>query len=872
MTMLHDGKQFVFVERKKTLQLAESCGLGVVEEETYLTGYQIYIIEQWLCDRSITSNTIKVFTGDQNHYIKVCVIRISTAELQHPRPEIQAFFNTHTPLKFKPTPLGEIMLTDPSELPFDMDMVLVPDGDYDKWINQAYVNINLRRTNCTGRSALNLRKPNPASEEKFRSIYKIAETVPFERAVISLVTVAQVALYLFNLLKKEYIDGLICNETTQAFWQFYTKYHPHKSPEYQLKEPWMEPHLLAALISKLVLCRNKLHAYNFTTIKDPFADYEHFRFDIEEYQRAKNLRRTKMIDLETLEKLNEHTVGQLKVRNVIKSKLDDISGISNSPLFTESSDPEVFRHHATIESLRAIWRPRLKSIPTLNQGSGHHGSGSGGGGSDSSGSGSGGARNATHHLGATSSGSGDLEKAPHDIIHMIKDVSARTTRTSGAAAEILSKFAGSLPWVDNNKTSGSSNVRSNSKLHQQQQRIIPPPPPPPPPPPLRTMHNSSVVTDTSVQVTDPSGFSTVEDILYPPTRTALNKISNVTNDNVLSSDDELYNSSYRSDSDIPPWRLIPERQDTPIDQQQQNELVTASPGSLPSSDGPRSDVAIHDVSDFTPVPQPHRPPRHTRSVSDSIVPVSVFFSSALPSHHGMSHEDVDDDDATDDDYLDETIPFHRTHSLTMIPTTTLSDDDNNMEDGVGDLFLSDSADELQSQQQRPTVTMDIQTYLLFEKLQRQHVALRQAYGDLQKVAKGYEDRATQLRNTYLRRSAEFEQIERAARQAMDEQHETELRLKDVEDGSAKLHYELNVLNENLKDVEDNVSTFYNKVSLLEHKMHDSQQSITTMLIIGNYFDYYWRKIKGWMMGGATTATATATATTTTTTTTTSTFH
>ena len=44
---LHDGKQFVFVERKKTLQLAESCGLGVVQEEAFLVGYQIYIIEQW---------------------------------------------------------------------------------------------------------------------------------------------------------------------------------------------------------------------------------------------------------------------------------------------------------------------------------------------------------------------------------------------------------------------------------------------------------------------------------------------------------------------------------------------------------------------------------------------------------------------------------------------------------------------------------------------------------------------------------------------------------------------------------------------------------------------------------------------------------
>lgn len=142
------------------------------------------------------------------------------------------------------------MLTDPSELPYDMDMVLVPDGDYDHWINQAYVNINLRRTNCTGRSALNLNKPkwerlqlnkenivfiwnlfSPASEEKFRSIYKIADAVSFESAVINLVRVAQIALYIFNLLKKDYIDGLICNETTKALWEFYTKYNPHKSPE-----------------------------------------------------------------------------------------------------------------------------------------------------------------------------------------------------------------------------------------------------------------------------------------------------------------------------------------------------------------------------------------------------------------------------------------------------------------------------------------------------------------------------------------------------------------------------------------------------------------------------------------------------------------
>lgn len=111
-------------------------------------------------------------------------------------------------------------------MPYDTDMVLIPDGDYDKWIKQAYVNINLRRTNCMGRSSLNLRPPNSASEEKFRSIYKIADSAIFDDAVINLVSLVQIALYLFKLLNRDYIDGLICNQTTSALWAFYNKYEP----------------------------------------------------------------------------------------------------------------------------------------------------------------------------------------------------------------------------------------------------------------------------------------------------------------------------------------------------------------------------------------------------------------------------------------------------------------------------------------------------------------------------------------------------------------------------------------------------------------------------------------------------------------------
>lgn len=42
-----DKKRFVFAERSKSLQIAATCGLSVISEQQVLTGYQIYIVEQW---------------------------------------------------------------------------------------------------------------------------------------------------------------------------------------------------------------------------------------------------------------------------------------------------------------------------------------------------------------------------------------------------------------------------------------------------------------------------------------------------------------------------------------------------------------------------------------------------------------------------------------------------------------------------------------------------------------------------------------------------------------------------------------------------------------------------------------------------------
>ncbi|SAM06869.1 hypothetical protein [Absidia glauca] len=893
---MSDLKKFVFSERKKALDVASHCGLGILEEETELEGYRIYVVEQWICDRKTHSNTVKVFTGDKSHKIKVCVIGITTADLQHARPDVKRLFSNSTPLKYKSTSKGQILLTDPSELPYDMDMVLIPDGDYDRWIRQACVNINLRRTNCTGRSAFNLRKPNPASEEKFRSLYKIADAVDFEDAVINLVTLAQTALYLFNLLRRDCVDGLICDETNAAFGEFYRKYQPYKGSTVTLKQQ-------VALYDPTVLLEGALDGAtpfdisNHKTIKDPFADWDEFAMDIGTYQQIKGLRQTKVIDLDTLKKLDEYHMGPLRVRKAIKSKLDDISGINNYPLFGEDYNPEVFRDHATIDSLRGIWRPRLKN----NIGS-------------------------------------DSDKQPHELLHIIKEVSARTTKTSGAAAEILSKVAGSLSWGSNNSP-GDKNASSTPKNNSNQGNsgsgnnnhgdLN-----------GNTLHNIATGVYTSAPIvqspysdidgTSPftnggntSGISgstgATDDLVIGRSAKHAHRqslsVGRIETDNGYSdtrntgkameilpqpNEPETQQNSAKTNNDKD--LLEHSRLATPShtkDNYDQHILISPSPSpephsnitgtgsaqattSIPPVNEARQPQKMDDMNpgqigggDFVKYEEPRLPVRleRSRSVDENSMLsfrlhgarnnyVSFKDNSTIRSDLAQydSGDDQDSDFWYDEDDGDSHSPiveeddqlstfsapdynkilFRRPKSISAISQLQQSRSSEQPK-RQGRMGLEGRLDDIPL-----TSHMDVETYLLYERLRQQHSELECKYQQLQSLSKGYEDMAKQLRTTYTRRLTEFEQIERHFKLIVDDQVDMEKQLKRVEDDSAKLHYELNVLNDNLIEREENVAGFYNKLEMLEKRMRDDQQSLTTFFIMGNFFKYYWQKMTGFI--------------------------
>lgn len=600
------------------------------------------------------------------------------------------------------------------------------------------------------------------------------------------------------------------------------------------------------------MCRNKLQDYNFTTLKDPFADYDTFRFDIGDYQRYKNIKVTKFIDLETLGKLNEHAFSQLKVRKVIKSKLDDISGITNSPLFNETSDPEVFRHHSTIESLRAIWRPKLK----------------------------GGLLHST-----TTTSSATDQQQPNELMHMLK----RTTRTGGAAVDMLSRVAGSIPWInttadnskrDSNASRSPTGTTTTTSAAQFTDNVVLSPSPlnqsrvesqtssshslPPQQAAVDEGYNvaSRIATPVrkpsplSIQTTNTSSNNTPP-VTYTTTPTYTNNSTPLANasssDDIPESDIKRVISPDHLDQDIPSYVqssaastavvASPSPPTPSVPKLRVSKSTDTTTTSTPRSTTPSSSASIKqqtkEEGDFVPyiVPPPknhaNRPTiRHSRSVSDSILLDAVFIHALKENNKLQSLRSAFGSYIPTRQSLDR---YHRRSQTTSaLPSSSKEEP------------ASSTVGQEQEISTRPAATMNVHTYMTYERLCQKQRILQRTYEEIKTMANLYERTAAHLKETYEKRSLEFDVIQKDSRLVMDEQNETERRLKDVEDNSAKLHYELKVLNDKLKDIEDNVGTFYGKVGLLERKMDDSQQSITTMLIIGNYFNHYWIKIRQWI--------------------------
>ncbi|KAF4592041.1 Sin3 complex subunit [Ophiocordyceps camponoti-floridani] len=325
-----DWRYLVFPDPVAFRYLEEEAEVRIVDRRRILHGYELYVVEQWVCSRTSPTLVIATYTGDASHVISVGVLAVPVDELMWPmrlRIYLRAAQQHHA--RPKKTKLGELLVTNLSSFPSALTVISVPDGDFRKYRYLFTVNEDLRRLGCSGRSAMTLTEPTEATQVKFYHLYRTSDRIPLLQSVTELVKLCQVALYLFEKLEPEYIDGLLCDVTESAIGDWWTEV----GAEHYNFEPTdgiLGPSTVAALLGLLMGARNRLHWYGAPVSKDVF-DMDHTKRGVAYFQKQQKLEKTRRLDRQTLFKLHTVTAKAAAgegwgVQKAVKSTVTEIGG------------------------------------------------------------------------------------------------------------------------------------------------------------------------------------------------------------------------------------------------------------------------------------------------------------------------------------------------------------------------------------------------------------------------------------------------------------------------------------------------------------------------------------------------------------------
>lgn len=369
-------------------------------QEIDVNGFEIYIVEQWATERQI-STVITSYTGNSQDTIHAVQVVLPKDPLKWPESLRNYYHNLTTFAQPKIMSKGTLFITNLPSVPSTLNLLHVECGDVRVIWKNFEVNLDLKRLQCGGRSALLLCASSKAAEDKFSQLYKIAMCPTSRRPylqesdqddhaphsslsladsyhpVIELITLIQISLGYFDLFHHQK-DGLLCNDTISAINQWWDKFGKFYLGVGRPKnEGPLGPTTTTALISLVLSCYFKMKVEDCVFSKDPFEETQ-FYSSIHTFQKKYSISRESAtyLDDKTLEKLFEVSAKTsntdiFKFKKVVKSTVQDIAGRGNpmhlsNEILTTDLDTFVKKLHGG--SLGLLWkskgrpRRRLRNI------------------------------------------------------------------------------------------------------------------------------------------------------------------------------------------------------------------------------------------------------------------------------------------------------------------------------------------------------------------------------------------------------------------------------------------------------------------------------------------------------------------------------
>lgn len=299
-----------------------------IAEVTTASGFEIYLIDQWIRSRKIGS-FISVFTGNQESVVNVVKFTVIKKLAEKYPPRFQEYLSelilSHATYK-KMTQMGDspdlgvgsvdiqhneyLMVTNLNAFPRNLNLIAATHGDSRSAISRYMINSNLRMFYCGGRSlSLLAERVSDSCAGRFRQMYRMnSEAVPADFAILELVNLVQTCLFYYDLLDAEYADGLLCQKTEDAIESWWNLIGlPVFNIKPDMKSGILSSKTVSAIISLTVSVKLRLQMFGSCDVpKDPF-DFENFMLSIGQFQKQIGIHKKRKLDLTTLLRLFSYT-------------------------------------------------------------------------------------------------------------------------------------------------------------------------------------------------------------------------------------------------------------------------------------------------------------------------------------------------------------------------------------------------------------------------------------------------------------------------------------------------------------------------------------------------------------------------------------
>lgn len=365
--------------------------IDIVDQSTYLSGFQLNVVEQWLAQRHPYYQSMIIYTGDPNHRLEVSVYSINQTcddEYSSIQPLIDQYeFDGLKPFDCE---LGVIYIAIISNLPPVLNLIPVPEGILKRHMNVIVSNFNLKRMDCMPRTAMIQTTITVSILDKLTHIYHLSHI----SQVNKLINLVQVALFLFGLFNSHWMDGLLCDKTLEALRTFHKTYEkigerkrilpsglnassPSDTISRHKHTPsifWDEDDLpsmnqvFSYLLSLLYACRNKLvHIMNnsMTSSKlDPLLHPKEFMADIAIFQQEYGLKVSSKLETSTVELLYDLLIYRRK--SIKRSIFKNASKEEDFPISIETNDLKHFLMSFRSDSLNLLLKNKnIEELGTL---------------------------------------------------------------------------------------------------------------------------------------------------------------------------------------------------------------------------------------------------------------------------------------------------------------------------------------------------------------------------------------------------------------------------------------------------------------------------------------------------------------------------